>query len=62
MKLKESDPETYVKRLELMLDQTEKQKKKEQVIQRHLSKSHRNRAKLPKHSHHMSLQKPLTKL
>ena len=30
MKLKESDPETYVKRLELMLDQTEKQKKKEQ--------------------------------
>ena len=30
MKLKESDPETYVKRLELMLDQTEKQKQKEQ--------------------------------
>lgn len=30
LKLKESDPETYVKRLELMLDQTEKQKQKEQ--------------------------------
>ena len=30
VKLKESDPETYVKRLELMLDQTEKQKQKEQ--------------------------------
>ena len=30
IKLKESDPETYVKRLELMLDQTEKQKQKEQ--------------------------------
>ena len=29
LKLKESDPETYLKRLELMLDQTEKQKQKE---------------------------------
>jgi len=28
-KLKESDPDTYLKRLELMLDQTEKQKKKD---------------------------------
>lgn len=28
-KLKESDPDTYLQRLELMLDQTEKQKKKD---------------------------------
>lgn len=27
--LKQKDPDTYIKRLELMLDQTEKQKKKE---------------------------------